>query len=303
MIIFDGGQLALVPAFARWSACRNNPTADKSWVKNPDEIRKLIVNQLNAKIKMYKALVGTGIVVALDSRSWRRDAFKYYKANRDTAKAEAKEAIVNDETVFPFDDYFAAVNQAIKMLKAKYKTFHFIQEYGAEGDDGVAISAKWCFNRDPTERIVVISSDKDFAQLGPIIFKQVKYGPGEKLVDRSGFAGLEHIVKGDHGDGVPSITQPDDYLVNKAAYPDLVRTASAKIQNELSKLTESQRECHPAYGENYIRNRQLVMFDYIPEWLVTKIETGLDDKFGQRPYRELTTMEKLKAASAKAVVL
>lgn len=249
--------------------------------------------QIKSKLKLLKKHLGMGIVVALEGRSWRRTFFPYYKANRDLIKKEAEET----ENSFPFDLYFTATNGAIQILKEKYKSILFIQQQGAEGDDVVACSVNWAISINPSEPIAIVSSDKDFGQLPSTI--QVKYGQGNKVIDKSSFAGLEHIIGGDAGDGIPNIFQPDDYFVNKQKYAgEKTQRLTQSIKSEIGALSESERENHPVFGKNYVRNRTLVMFDFIPEYVSKPIHEALYNRFGN--IKSLDALERIRSAQKLA---
>jgi hypothetical protein len=309
MIIMDGGQLFLVPAFAKWSfalAKAKNAGSfdgiDLTWPGDPKEIARMGIGQIKSKSTEYKSHIGTGIIVGLESRSWRREYFEHYKANRDKLKASAKEDLDNGiQTAFPFDMYFKSVSEAVSIIKKKHPHIAFIQHWGAEGDDVVAIATNWCYDRNPSEKILLCSSDKDFGQLANKIDLQVRFGKS-KIVDKSDFAGLEHIVRGDVSDGVPNIFQPDDYLINKELYADVkYERITKKFLEEFGSLTESQRE-QSKYGKNYIRNKTLVMFDHIPSDIVSSVTKKIDDHFKTVATNTVTGIDRIRATRKKSII-
>lgn len=311
MIIMDGGQLFLVPAFAKWSFAVKNAKdkgsldgLDLSWPGDPKEIARMGIGQIKSKSTEYKSHVGSGIIVGLESRSWRREYFEHYKANRDLLKASAKQDLdAGDKTAFPFDLYFKALNEAVQIIKKKHPSIAFIQHWGAEGDDVVAIATNWCYAKNPTEKILLCSSDKDFGQLANKIDLQVRFGKS-KIVDKSDFAGIEHIVRGDVSDGVPNIFQPDDYLVNRDAYTDTkFERITKKFLDEFGSMSEADRE-QSVYGRNYIRNRTLVMFDHIPSHIVDGVTKKIDDHFGMVINdKPLTGLDRIRASTKKKSIV
>jgi hypothetical protein len=106
---------------------------------------------------------------------------------------------------------------------------------------------------------------------------------------------------GDVGDGIPNIFQPDDYLVNKDKYASVkFQRLTAGFKQEFAALTEEERESHPEYGRNYVRNRELVMFDFIPSQVVEPIEEILVHRF--KNSLSSNPLDRIKAATSRAVM-
>ena len=95
------------------------------------------------------------VVFALEGRSWRKDFYKPYKANRTVARQALTEAEAEEDKMF-WETYDALT----KYLSEKTNC-SVIRCPTAEGDD---IIARWIALH-PQDEHVIISSDTDFVQL------------------------------------------------------------------------------------------------------------------------------------------
>lgn len=77
---------------------------------------------------------------------------------------------------------------------------------------------------------------------------------------------IEHIIKGDRGDSVPSVLCPDNFFVdtNKIGRaPSVTKAVIAKYSNR-ENLTEEEKK-------RYDRNEELVSFTKIPDYIEERI--------------------------------
>tara|TARA_B100000902_G_scaffold372799_1_gene400128 strand:+ start:1009 stop:1995 length:987 start_codon:yes stop_codon:yes gene_type:complete len=105
--------------------------------------------------KAYKDFDGSHVVFCLEGRSWRKDFYVPYKANRAAARAALTEAEQEEDQAFwqAFDDFKTFIDE---------KTNCTVLQHGnVEADDFIA---RWIQNH-PNDKHVVISSDSDFYQL------------------------------------------------------------------------------------------------------------------------------------------
>jgi len=156
----------------------------------------------------------------------------------------------------------------------------------AEADDIIAVLAGWTQNNNLVQQglveepqpILILSSDKDFKQLqlyenirqwSPM---QKKYITASKQEIRD-FT-VEHVVKGDTGDGIPNILSKDDVFVSG----ERQKPMSAKRLAEF--LENGEAACRTTEEKrNYARNQQLIDFTFIPEEVKSSIiETYLNSK-------------------------
>jgi 5'-3' exonuclease len=105
--------------------------------------------------KVYKKFPADHVVFAMEGRSWRKDVYKPYKANRAVNRAALTEAEQEEDKLFwetfdAFKDFLAAKTNCSVLRCAT-----------AEADD---IIARWIALH-PEDQHVIVSSDSDFVQL------------------------------------------------------------------------------------------------------------------------------------------
>jgi 5'-3' exonuclease len=110
---------------------------------------------LMAANKMARRFEADHVVFALEGRSWRKDFYKPYKANR----AVAKQALTEQES--DEDKMFWETYDALTKYLGEKTNCSVIRCPTAEGDD---IIARWIALH-PEDEHVIISSDTDFVQL------------------------------------------------------------------------------------------------------------------------------------------
>ena len=105
--------------------------------------------------KAYKDFNGSHVVFCLEGRSWRKDFYTPYKANRAAARAALTEAEQEEDQAFwqAFDDFKTFVDEKTNCT--------VLQHSNVEADDFIA---RWIQNH-PNDKHVIISSDSDFYQL------------------------------------------------------------------------------------------------------------------------------------------
>lgn len=110
---------------------------------------------LMAANKMAKRFSADHVVFALEGRSWRKDFYKPYKANRAVSRA----ALTEDEQ--EEDKMFWETYDALTTYLSEKTNCSVIRCPTAEGDD---IIARWIALH-PSDQHTIISSDTDFVQL------------------------------------------------------------------------------------------------------------------------------------------
>lgn len=192
------------------------------------------------------------MVIASDSyKYWRRDYFPYYKAHR---KRDREESNIDWKTVF---DYF----KKIKMELQTNFPYKFIEVESAEADDVIAVLVRYVDD----DRILVVSSDKDYQQLQSD-YRVDQYDPMRnkfvKCEDPIGYL-EDHIFTGDRGDGIPNILSDDDTFV--AGKRQKALTDKQRLMLDNVELPD-----HPSH-RNFIRNSTLIDFEHIPDHLASAI--------------------------------
>ena len=112
----------------------------------------IMFNSIN---KVFREQKGTHVVLCLEGRSWRKDAYEPYKNNRKVAQAALTEAEQEENQAF-WDAF-----DGLKSFFEKRTNVTVLQHGECEADDFIA---RWIQNH-PTDKHCIVSSDSDFYQL------------------------------------------------------------------------------------------------------------------------------------------
>ena len=242
MILFDYNQVAISNLMEQIGSSKT--TVDESLV------RHMILNTIRTYIKKFKAEYGSDIIIACDNKKyWRRDIFPHYKANRK----KARESSGHD-----WNSIFECLSKIKQELK-DYSPYKVIDVDTCEADDIIAVLA---MRHSATEKIMILSSDKDFAQLqkfpnveqySPILKKFIKESlPSAQL--------KQLIIRGDKSDGIPNILSKDDVFIEGIRQKPITE---AKIINWMNQ--KPQEFCTDEMLRNFSRNEMLIDLSKIPE--------------------------------------
>ena len=130
---------------------------------------------LMAANKVARRFEADHVVFALEGRSWRKDVYKPYKANRAVARAALTEAEQEEDRMF-----WEGYDELTKYLSTRTNC-SVIRHPQAEADD---IIARWIALH-PTDEHIIISSDTDFVQLVSPTVKQYN-GITDELITLEG---------------------------------------------------------------------------------------------------------------------
>ena len=175
---------------------------------------------------------------------------------------------------------------------------------GAEADDiiGTIVAHK---ARTTDDKILIISSDKDFVQLQK--FKNVKqWSPSANVkgkVEKGDWVSFdvspehylkEHIIRGDDGDDIPNIFSSDNTFV------DGIRQTSVTESrlSEYMQMDEINIIANTVYREQWLRNKKLIDLNEIPDTLQNEImkvyESQTDKKVSKMSILNYLINRKLK---------
>jgi hypothetical protein len=222
-------------------------------------IRHMILNSIRGYKQKFGAKYGD-LVIACDNRKyWRRDYFPHYKANRKKDR---------DASGYDWKAIFEALSTVREELD-KIFPYPVINVEGAEADDVIAVLAEWTQTNDLSvgmfeepKPFLVVSGDHDFIQLqkysnvsqySPIHKKMIK--PERKPDDYV----LEHIIRGDSGDGVPNVLSDDTCLVEGRRQKPVSTKKLEEWVKDRSKLPNDAE-----FTTRYERNKLLVDLSMIP---------------------------------------
>jgi len=225
-------------------------------------LRHMIINSLRGYKQKFGKEFGEMVIACDNMRYWRRTAFPLYKAGRKKAR---------EESGFDWKLIFETLS-TIRDELDKIFPYKVVNVDGAEADDVIAVLALWSqtndlqnitpFSDGDPKPFLVVSGDHDFIQLQR--FKNVKqFSPIQKKYVKPDATAeeyvVEHIIRGDKGDGIPNVLSPDDCLVNgERQKPISKKKLEEWIKNPSSMPTDSD------FVKNFERNKQLVDFRSIP---------------------------------------
>jgi len=131
---------------------------------------------LNSIKKAWQDFGGTHVVFCLEGRSWRKDYYKPYKAQRAASRAAHTEKEAEEEKVFweAFDTFKDFVSEKTNCT--------VMQHSQLEADD---LIAGWIQSH-PQDNHVIISTDTDFVQLISPTVKQYN-GVTETTITHEGY--------------------------------------------------------------------------------------------------------------------
>lgn len=262
MILVDYSQVALAAIL----------TFQRELKGTEAEVKNLIRHVTLSTLKSYKKKYGKEygeMVICCDGRKyWRKEFFPNYKASR---KKNREASDLDWKLIF---DTLSEMRDDL----AVYFPYRVIHVEQAEADDVIAVMTKWLQNNnqciqglvEEPQKILILSSDKDFKQLQ--LYPTVKqWSPMQKKYVTATQKEIhefmiEHIVKGDSGDGIPNILSKDDVFVNA----ERQKTVSSKrlqefIENGFTACRNDEER------RNWHRNSTLVAFEHIPEEVTQNI--------------------------------
>ena len=217
-------------------------------------VRHMVLNAIRSYKQKFGEEYGEIIIACDDKNYWRRKIYPYYKANRKKSR---------EESDIDWTSIFECFNKIRDELK-EYFPYRVLKVDTAEADDIIgALAMKYGaqLNNDSTEKIVIISGDKDFVQLQR--FSNVEqYDPvRKKKIEHSDPIAMlkEHIIRGDTGDGVPNFLSDDRCLV------DHVRQKKITEKKLEIWLTQDVDTFDTDLKRNFMRNAQLIDLGYTPK--------------------------------------
>ena len=227
-------------------------------------VKHMILSTLLFYRRKFKDQYGDLVICCDSKRSWRKDIFPFYKANR---KSNRQKDDIN------WNGIFEVINSLTDDLVKQFP-YAVIRVDQAEADDIIGTLSK-NYYRD--QKIMIVSSDKDFLQLQKY-FNVDQYSPTQKKLlqskDPNGYL-REHIMKGDRGDGVPNFLSDDDTFVTDKRSKKILKT-----KLEAWKTLDPIEFCDEKMLRGWKRNEQLVDLTHTP----IDIKQKIVDKFDTYEY-------------------
>ena len=264
MILVDMNQVTLSNLMVQLGGNKN---------VEPDFVRHMVLNSLRSYRSKFQGEFGELVLCYDNKTNWRREYFPNYKFSR---RKDRKKSSLDWNQIF---DTLHMIRDEL----TEYFPYKVLEVENAEADDIIA-SVVFHVAKEPKnyEKVLILSSDKDFIQLQKYNFV-TQYSPIQKQyvngVDPTTYI-KEHILKGDRSDGVPNFLSPDNTFVDELRQrPMTKRKLDAWIDLEPSDY------CNEEMMRNYQRNRTLIDLSYIPDDIKEKCtQTFLDAPEGSRKH-------------------
>ena len=264
MILVDMNQVTLSNLMVQLGGNKN---------VEPDFVRHMVLNSLRSYRSRFQGEYGELVLCYDNKTNWRRDYFPNYKFSRRKDRKQSK---------LDWNQIFDTLHM-IRDELVEYFPYKVLEVENAEADDIIA-SVVFHIAKEPKnyEKVLILSSDKDFIQLQKYNFV-TQYSPIQKQfvngVDPTTYI-KEHILKGDRSDGVPNFLSPDNTFVDELRQRPM---SKRKIETWID--LEPSDYCNEEMMRNYHRNRTLIDLSYIPDNIKEKCtQTFLDAPEGSRKH-------------------
>ena len=219
-------------------------------------IRHMILNTIRMYRQKFGEEYGDMVICSDAGGNWRRPIYPEYKANRKKGR---------DESSLDWTEIFRIISLVREEIKENfpYKVLHI---EGCEADD---IIAQLCYNTQEFgqyEPVMIVSADKDFAQL-QVLDNVKQFSPMTKKFikeDNPRVQLMNLILSGDMSDGVPNVLSDDKCLVEGRRQTPL----SAKKKQLLAENPQALGE---SIYRNYIRNKKMIDLTESPSGVKTEI--------------------------------
>lgn len=237
---------------------------------NEDMIRHMILNTIRMYRSKFHKEYGEVVIAADGPNNWRRGAFPQYKANRRKNR---------EESTFDWGEAFRILNMVREEIRENmpYKVVHI---EGCEADDVIGTLVENTNEFGNYEPVMIISADKDFAQLQR--YDNVRqFSPLTKKFVVENHARLklqEHIIRGDASDGVPNVLSNDDVFIEGLRQTPVTRKKMVEILNHLESWDDDYLDFYhgelldtASWYRNYQRNQRLIDLTFTPQHLKESI--------------------------------
>jgi len=217
-------------------------------------LRHMILNSIRSINSKFSKQYGKMVIACDSRRNWRKEVFPFYKANRKKAREDSE---------LDWNEIFLSLNKIREELK-EFFPYPVVQVDGAEADDVISTLCHVNGTDVGGESILIVSGDKDFVQLQKFVNVE-QYDPVKKKFIRNNNPNdflMEHIMRGDRGDGIPNFLSADDCFVTGERQKPIT---TKKISEWIKKKPEEF--CNESMLRGFRRNQQLVDLSNTPQEL------------------------------------
>lgn len=240
------------------------------------------------------------VIFALEGRSWRKDHYKPYKANRAVARGKMSETEAEEDKLF-----WETYDELTKYLTTKTNC-SVIRHPEAEADD---VIARWIALH-PQDEHVIISSDSDFVQLVAPNVRQYN-GITDELITLEGYFNakdqpitdkktkqpktledpkwllFEKCMRGDTSDNVfsayPGVREKGtkNKVGLREAFADRDRKGYSWNNMMLQRWTDHNGEEHRVL-DDYERNRTLIDLTAQPDHVKAMVDSAICEQISHK---------------------
>jgi 5'-3' exonuclease len=218
---------------------------------DPEEnmVRHMILNSIRMHRVKNKAHYGEIVICCDGGKNWRKEVFPQYKFKRKDSRKDSK---------MDWNELFRITNMVQKELKENFP-YKVVEVAECEADDIIGVLVEQTQEFGQNEPVMIISGDKDFAQLqkydnvaqySPVQKKYIKEDKPRKQL-------MELVLKGDTSDGVPNVLSGDNVFV------DGIRQTPLR-KNILEQLINDPKSQGEEIYRNYLRNKKLIDLSETP---------------------------------------
>lgn len=230
---------------------------------NLDEnlLRHMILNSIRTYRAKFRNEYGEVVICCDAGNNWRKEVFPQYKFKRKKSR---------EDSPFDWGTIFDVLNKVRDELAENfpYKVMHIDR---CEADDIIAQLAIHTQEFGNYEKVMIVSSDKDFAQL-QVMDNVHQYSPMKKnrIVEKNPRRELlKHILTGDASDGVPNVLSDDDCFVESRRQRPV---RSKLIENVLlSEDPVNNEHMSEEMKRNFFRNKKMIDLWELPSDLKREI--------------------------------
>jgi len=230
-------------------------------------IRHMILNSIRSHRRKFKKEYGEVVICCDGMKNWRLDAFPQYKHKR---RSDRKESNID------WSEVFRITNLIREEIKENFP-YKVVEVDECEADDIIAHLALRTQEFGQYENVMIVSGDKDFAQLQ--VHKNIKqYSPVQnKFIkeDNPKSQLINLVLKGDTADGVPNILSDDDVFVDGRRQTPLRQKMIDEITSVLMSGADPVLE---TWWRNFNRNRRLIDLSCTPPDIIKKIVDNYDNQ-------------------------
>lgn len=228
---------------------------------NENLIRHTILNTIRMYRSKFTKEYGEIVICCDGDKNWRKEYYPQYKFKKKQLREKSK---------VDWSELFRITGMVKDELRDNFP-YKVVDVSECEADDVIAQLVLQTQEFGNYEKVMIISSDKDFAQLQ--IFDNVaQFSPYKKnfIIEKhpKKFL-LEHIVKGDSSDGVPNILSDDDCFVEDRRQTPMRKKNIDSILS--ADCPEGWTGMTADIYRNFKRNEKLIDLSKCPEPVVGKI--------------------------------